>query len=381
MRAADTAAETLAADAANLTRGGREASASCLRPGEMLDRYCIRSVLGHGGMGTVYLAHDAQLDRLVALKVPKLEKSSDPTLAERFNREARAAATLRHPHICPIFDIGEHEGVPFIAMAYIDGRPLTAYIKSDKRQPERQAAMAVRKIALALHEAHALGIVHRDLKPANIMIDRRGDPIVMDFGLARYLDDNAATRLTQEGTMVGTPAYMAPEQIDDRAPIGPAADVYSLGVVLYELLTGRCPFQGSMPTVIGQVLHVEPAPVAKLRPDVTPALSAICQRAIAKQPEERFATMKEFARALTAYLKGEVSAGSSAALEEPDDSLPMLQPVHEDAPATRESDPPLLSPVAEDARRRRSTWLIAAAAALLLAVLLAIAAVLGFVPW
>lgn len=274
-----------------------------LDPSDSIGRFRVEKEIGHGGMGTVYLAHDTQLERPVALKVPKL--GGDTQATERFLREARAAATLCHPNICPIFDVGQQGEMHYIAMGFIEGRPLAHFIVAGRRQSEQSIASVVRKIAVALEEAHSHGIVHRDLKPANIMIDRRGEPIIMDFGLACRVDDPDATRLTQEGTLIGTPAYMSPEQIDDRQAVGPASDIYSLGVVLYELLTGRCPFSGSVVSVIGQVLHKEPAPIAGLRPDVSPAMVAICRQAMAKDPTQRFASMKDIADALTAFLKGE----------------------------------------------------------------------------
>jgi serine/threonine protein kinase len=338
--------ETLAFDAApapsTVAATGHEPRALVDRalmaePGDFIARYRICRVLGRGGMGAVYLAHDMQLDRQVALKIPKLDDDASPRAAQRFYREARAAAALNHPHICPIFDIGEDAGRPYIAMAYIEGRPLTAYIGPTRRQNERQAAMVIRKVALALHEAHSQGIIHRDLKPANIMINRRGEPVVMDFGLARDLNDESHTQLTQEGALVGTPAYMAPEQIDHRAPIGPASDVYSLGIALYELLTGQRPFNGSVVSVIGQILHKAPKQVQEHRPDVSPALADICHRAMAKNPADRFPSMKELARALTAFLKGDPGV----------DTVSALAPVFFVEPPPLE--PPPLEPLAESA--------------------------------
>src|SRR5579871_4877440 len=147
-------------------------------------RYELRKMLGQGGMGVVYLAHDKQLDRSVALKIPLFGPEDGPDLLERFYREARAAATVRHPNVCPLFDIGEIDGRPYLTMAFIEGKPLDAFIAS---QPitARQAAVLVRKLALAIQEAHKVGVIHRDLKPGNIMIDKRGEPLIMDFGVAR----------------------------------------------------------------------------------------------------------------------------------------------------------------------------------------------------
>lgn len=296
-----------------LTGSGRppsskQASASeeCDFP-EEFGRYTISEQLGRGAMGAVFLARDTQLNRDVALKVPTFSDRSPANMIERFYREARAAATLTHPNICPVYDVGEYNGVHFISMGYIEGRPLSAYIESGKKQPERQAAAVVRKLALALQEAHDKGIIHRDLKPANIMIDRRSEPIVMDFGLARVTSDTEEARLTREGTVMGSPAYMSPEQVEGKE-LGPQCDVYSLGVVFYELLTGRTPYQGTVVSVIGQILAANPRAPVELRPDISPECSAVCLKAMASRTSDRFESMTEFAQALGAFIKGDVEA-------------------------------------------------------------------------
>lgn len=271
-------------------------------------RYRIDKMLGSGAMGAVYLAHDTQLNRAVALKVPTFGERSPANMIERFYREARSAATLTHPNICPVYDVGENEGTHFISMGFIEGRPLSDYIESGKKQAERQAAAVIKKLAMALQEAHDKGIIHRDLKPANVMIDQRSEPIVMDFGLARVTNDQEEAKLTREGTVMGSPAYMAPEQVEGSKQLGPAADIYSLGVVLYELLTGQTPYQGSVVSVIGQVLAAQPKPPEELRNDLSPEVSAICLKAMSKIPADRFASMKEFAQALNAFIKGDSDA-------------------------------------------------------------------------
>lgn len=269
-----------------------------------IGRYRIIKPLGQGGMGSVFLAQDTELDRLVALKVPNIS-TDDSRVRERFNREARLAATLRHPHICPLFDIGEFEGIPYLTMAYIEGKSLSDFVRS-KPVTQRQAALLVRKVALALQEAHQHGVIHRDLKPANVMIDRRGEPTVMDFGLARRVDRSDA-RITQTGEGIGTPAYMPPEQISATSDnMGPACDIYSLGVILYELLTSRLPFTGNIMAVLAQIANEPPPPPSNLQPDIHPALEAICLRAMAKKPEERQSSMRELAGELEEYLRGKV---------------------------------------------------------------------------
>ncbi len=178
---------------------------------EQVGRYRVVRLLGRGGMGAVFLAEDPELGRPVALKVPRLGPADGPQVLERFHREARAAATLHHPNICPVYDVGEVGGVPYLAMAFVEGKALSEVLRGGKPVPARRAAALVRKLALALQEAHARGVVHRDLKPANVMIDRRGEPVIMDFGLAR-LTSPGETRLTQDGSVLGTPAYMAPSR-------------------------------------------------------------------------------------------------------------------------------------------------------------------------
>jgi serine/threonine-protein kinase len=289
------------------TASGSGAAASEELPA-VFGRYRVERLLGRGGMGSVYLAHDQQLNRPVALKIPRLEPGKSEKYLARLKSEALSVAALRHPNICPVYDAGEIDGVHYLAMAYIQGRSLSEYLKTSKPQSERAAALSVCKIARALEEAHRSRILHRDLKPANIMIDVRGEPIVMDFGLAHRLSDRSQGRLTKEGVIVGTPEYMAPETFDRQATIGPASDIYSLGVVLYEILTQQCPFQGSTVGVVGQILHSEPPPVESLRPKTSPEMARICRTAMAKNPAERFGSMKEFGDALSSFIRGRSAA-------------------------------------------------------------------------
>ena len=291
-------------------------------------RYTIKKELGKGAMGAVFLARDTQLNRDVALKVPTFTDKSPANMIERFYREARSAATLTHPIICPVFDVGEHDGTHFISMGFIKGRPLSAYIESGKKQPERQVAAVVKKLALALQEAHDKGIIHRDLKPANIMIDQRSEPVVMDFGLARLTNDKEESRLTREGTVMGSPAYMSPEQVEGKN-LGPHCDVYSLGVVFYELLTGQTPYQGTVVSVIGQILAANPKTPAELRPDISPECSAVCLKAMASNKAERFQSMDEYAKALDAFIKGDSEAIGTFVELEPGENGPSLDELKE----------------------------------------------------
>jgi TolB-like protein/Flp pilus assembly protein TadD/predicted Ser/Thr protein kinase len=271
-----------------------------LAPPARIGRYELRRRLGQGGMGTVFLAHDTLLDRAVALKVPRLDVADRPELRERFLREARAAATLSHPALCPIYDAGEADGVLFLAMAYLEGEPLSAVLRRQGALPLATAIELVHTLALAMHEAHAKGVVHRDLKPGNVMIDAAGRPVILDFGLA-LRDCGGDVRLTHSGAALGTPAYMPPEQLDgDLDAMGPRSDVYSLGVILFELLTGRLPFAGTFTELVAQVAKEPPPSVDLLRPEAGAALDAVCRRALAKRPADRYGSMQAFAAALAA---------------------------------------------------------------------------------
>jgi serine/threonine protein kinase/tetratricopeptide (TPR) repeat protein len=278
-------------------------------------RYAILRQLGQGAMGTVYLAQDRQLQREVALKIPRFNPGEDSGLRERFLREARAAASLHHPNICPVYDVGEDAaGVPYLTMAYVEGQQLGEVLRACRPMPQRRAAEIVLALARGLEEAHRRGVVHRDLKPSNVMINQRGEPVVMDFGLARRLNQDA--RLTHQGSVLGTPAYMSPEQVQGNVDaIGPLSDVYSLGVILYELLVGRAPFLGSSGQVMASILTETPQSPCSLRPDLDPQLEQICQHAMARSPAERYQSMGEFAAALSVYLQ--LASDASAAVFPP----------------------------------------------------------------
>ena len=309
-------AERDTSKAALSTDGGGRGDSKQKLPREF-GRYRIVKRLGEGGMGAVYLAHDSQLDREVALKIPRFSARKKDEIVSRFIREARSAATICHPNVCPVFDVGEIDGIYYLTMAYIQGRTLSEFIRPEKPLPERQVAAVVCKLALALQEAHDCGVVHRDLKPANIMIDRRSEPVIMDFGLARRTDAEES-RATQRGTILGTPAYMSPEQVlGEPDQIGPQTDVYSLGVILYELLTGKLPYEGPPTAVVGQILAVDPLPPEEHRTDLDPKLAAICGKAMAKKREERYGSMKDLAADLTEFLKHARSVPSPPAGKQP----------------------------------------------------------------
>ena len=267
----------------------------------VIDRYEVRELLGSGSFGSVYRALDPRLGRDVALKVLRTEMTSTPQTVERFLREAKAAAKLDHPHIVAVFDAGRAGDVYFIASAFIKGGTLASAIPDTGMAPRRAAELAA-QLASALGYAHRQGVVHRDVKPANILLDEHGSLRLMDFGLAGWTREEC-TRLTQQGAIMGTPAYMAPEQaLGDTALIGLASDLYSAGVVLYELLTGSRPFGGdNAASMMYQIIHTAPPPPSSRRPGLDAALEAICLRAMAKKPADRFPDGEAMAAALRAW--------------------------------------------------------------------------------
>jgi len=266
---------------------GSSGRAANVRAKLRVGRFIVRSVLGRGAFGMVYRAYDPVLDREVALKTPRFA-DDDATSYERFLREAKAAAKLRHPNIVAVFESGEAEGEPFIASEYVDGTVLLALLKQQTIDIHTTVDW-IRQVAEALDYAHSEGIVHRDIKPGNMMISRSGRPQIMDFGLAKRFEESAG--VTTEGTIVGTPAYMSPEQArGQQASVGPASDQYSVGVVFYEMLCGRTPYVGDAWSVVSQVsspMELPPAP-RTLKPGVPRDLEACCLKALEKDPAARY---------------------------------------------------------------------------------------------
>lgn len=276
---------------------------------KLIERYEIHELVGSGSFGQVYRAYDPQLDLHVALKVPIRGAFQFPGERDRFFREARAAVAVRHPGICPVYDVGQTaDGQCFLALGYIAGQSLAERLSRLGIPDQRTSARWIQQIAEAMAEAHQLGIIHRDLKPANIMLDSRSRPVIMDFGLARR-DGSDDAALTQQGQILGTPAYMAPEQArGDQTQVGPASDIYSLGTILYELLTGERPYKGMIVEVLSQLGRTTPPTPRSLNPYVDEQLEAICLKAMSLEPSDRWATMDDFKTSLEVWLSAPLEA-------------------------------------------------------------------------
>ncbi len=284
-------------------------------PEEQFGRYVIISQIGRGGMGSVYLARDSTLNRLVAIKLNRARSLVGRDRLNRFETEARAVAQLQHPNIVAIFDVGERDGYLYTVFEFLEGGSLSQKLRSDGPLSLEGAVGLLLVLSRAVQYAHEHGVVHRDLKPSNILLSRDGTPKIGDFGLARIaLEEDAAQNVnrTMLGTIVGTPTYMSPEQARGEVDrIGPSTDVYSLGVMLYELLTGTAPFTGSPMEILAQLIERSPRSPRELRPEIPADLAAICLKCLEKQPEARYATAAELAGDLERFRAGlETSARS-----------------------------------------------------------------------
>ena len=263
-----------------------------------LGDYELKDEIARGGMGVVYLARHVQLNRTVALKMVLGGRFSTADELRRFQFEAEAAAKLDHPAIVPVYDIGEHDGQAYFAMKLVDGGSLAERMQGITGDAD-QAVGLIGKIAEAIGHAHQRGVLHRDLKPANILLNSLGEPMITDFGLAKDTASNAG--LTQTGAILGTPAYMPPEQARGSA-LTVAADIYSLGAIFYELLTGQPPYRGDSPLeVVMQVIEREPVAPRKINPSLDQDLELICLKCMQRDPQQRYATASDLAADLKAW--------------------------------------------------------------------------------
>ena len=295
-------------------------------------RYQVERELARGGMATVYLGQDLVLDRTVALKVLSGDMSRDQGFVERFRREARAAASLNHPNIVSVYDWGEADGSYFIVMEYVPGPTLAQRLHAEEVLPAEAAAVGA-EIAAALAEAHRHGVVHRDVKPGNVLIDADGRVKVADFGIARAAWANPDTRLTQTGMVLGTATYLSPEQAEGGI-VDARSDVYSLGVVIYEMVTGRPPFGGDTPLSIAyQHARADPQPPRRLNPAVPEWLEGIVLRAMAKDPGRRYQSAEDLRGALLRRAPGGTSSFAPQPTE-PGSPTPSLAPTRRYEPET-----------------------------------------------
>ncbi len=267
-----------------------------IQPGQMLGPYRIINQIGKGGMANVYKAYQPSVDRYVAIKVLPSQLAESKEFATRFHQEARIIAMLEHPHILPVFDYGESDGVAYFVMRYLDAGTLKDRMESGRPLPLTEIDKIFTQLTDALSYAHTHGIVHRDLKPANALINSYGNIFLTDFGIAKLLE-SASPRLTQTDAIMGTPAYISPEQAQGN-PVDQRSDIYSLGIILYEMVTGRVPFVADTPLAVLFKHVTDPLPLpSAVKSDIPEAIEQVILKALAKDPQDRFATAVDFGAA------------------------------------------------------------------------------------
>jgi serine/threonine protein kinase len=282
----------------------------------LIGRYQIRGLVGSGSMGDVFDGYDPQLERRVAVKIPRCDRleQNREVFTERFIREARSAAAVRHENICPVYDTGKQDDQPYVVMAYVDGETLEGVLSRGRIEDLECAVDFAAQVADALGAIHQHGIIHRDLKPGNILIDQNGKALLTDFGLA--VSTVGVERLTSDGLIVGTPVYMSPEQAGgENSTLTSASDIYSLGAVLFEMVAGTVPFRAPLLELLRRIKSEQPPSLISLRPDVDVEISEIVNRAMAKSPDERFQSAAQLSGALrnwlTAHRSTSVAAGAN----------------------------------------------------------------------
>ncbi len=337
--------------------------------GETVGRYRIVEQLGQGGMATVYRAYDANLDRYVAIKVMHQAFKEDPNFLARFRREAQIVARLRHPHIVAIHEFDEHRGQPYLVMEFIAGETLKARLT---RQPYTlgETVKLITAVGEALTYAHDQGVLHRDIKPSNILLDAKGTPYLTDFGLARMVQAGEST-LSQD-MMLGTPQYISPEQAQGITTLSPATDIYSLGIVLYQLVVGRVPFSADTPYAIVHDHIYKPLPLPRtINPNVSPEIERVLLKALAKDPNDRFQSAADLVRAFREAVESEPATPASQPVTHrvtPGQASPPSPAIPAVMPPTADETPYIDAKT--PARRRPMLWMLGGLAAFILTCLL-----------
>ena len=327
-------------------------------------RYRVVRRIGSGGMADVYCAEDSHLGRQVAIKVLHRRFAQDQEFVERFRREAKSAAGLNHPNVVGVFDRGEHEGTYYIAMELLDGQTLKDIVGAEAPLAQERVIDLGLQILQAAGFAHSHGVIHRDFKPHNVIVDQQGHAKVTDFGIARA----GASEMTETGSIMGTAQYLSPEQAQGHA-VTATSDIYSIGVMLYEMLAGRLPFEGDSAVAVAlKHLSEPPAPISQWRPDVHPALEAVVMAALAKDPAQRWQSAEDLAAGLEAA-RTQIEAGPNGGQDTAAFAAIPVPPAEATAPTqlAQTTEPPFVAPVEEPRRDPRRPWWWWAIGALVLA--------------